>query len=101
MNTAKNIHKDFGGPIMKKFINAVSQIGRMPITFYKAGSSLVILALTGIYLLCEAEVDSGGVGVELYYAPMLDYILTTFLIFWAGMFLLDLAEREVKRSSLG
>ncbi len=86
---------------MKKFFSAISQIGRLPIAFYKAGCSLVILALTGIYLLCESEVNSGGVGVELYYAPMLDYIFTTFLIFWAGMFVLDLAEREAKKNSLG
>ncbi len=86
---------------MKKFFGAVSQIGKMPITFYKAGSSLVILALTGIYLLCETEVCSGGIGVEIYYAPMLDYILTTFLIFWAGMFLLDLVERDAKENSRG
>ena len=79
---------------MKKFLSAVSEIGRLPIRFYKSGSSIVILALTGIYLLCENDVRAGGVGVELYYAPMLDYILTAFLIFWAGMFILDLAEKE-------
>lgn len=84
---------------MNKIISAFSQIDRFPMAFYKAGASLVILALSGIYYLCEEEVERGGVGVELYYAPMLDYILTTFLIFWAGMLLLDLCFRERKANS--
>lgn len=87
--------------IMKKFYNAVSEIGRIPIGFFKAGCSIVIAALVGIYLLCYGEVRAGSVGVELYYAPMLDYILTTFIIFWVGMLLLDLVEREIKYNSLG
>ncbi len=86
---------------MKRFLNAVSEIGMIPIVFFKAGCSMVIAALTGIYLLCYGEVKAGGVGVELYYAPMLDYILTTFIIFWVGMLLLDLVEREIKFNSLG
>lgn len=84
---------------MKKIIKSFSEIGRMQIAFYKFGASLVILALSGIYYLCEAEVIKGGVGVELYYAPMLDYILTTYIIFWAGTLLLDLLSRERKANS--
>lgn len=84
---------------MKKFLNEISNIGHLPIILYKSGCSLVILTLMGIYLLCESEVMSGGIGVELYYAPMLDYILTTFVIFWAGMFILDLVERSAKTNS--
>jgi len=86
---------------MKKFIYEISNIGQLPIVLYKSGCSLVILALTGIYLLCESEVLSGGIGVELYYAPMLDYILTTFILFWAGMFILDLAQRQTNKNSHG
>lgn len=62
--------------------------------FFKFGCTLVLMALAGVYILCEQEVSAEGVGVELYYAPMLDYILTALLIFWAGMFLIDLAEKE-------
>ena len=70
-------------------------MSRLPVNFFKFGASLTILALSGIYLLCDEEVAKGGIGVELYYAPMLDYILTTFIIFWVGMFLLDITEKEI------
>ena len=65
---------------------------KIQIAFYKFGTSLVILVLSGIYYLCEADVNTGGTGVELYYAPMLDYVLTAYIIFWAGTLLLDLLE---------
>lgn len=86
---------------MKRFLKAVSEIGRIPMVFFKTGCSIVISALTGVLFLCYKDVRAGGVGVELYYAPMLDYILTTFIIFWVGMLLLDLVEKEIKNSSLG
>ncbi len=84
---------------MKKILKPFSEIGKMQIAFYKFGSSLVILVLSGIYYLCEADANKGSVGLELYYAPMLDYILTTYLIFWAGTLLLDLLSRERKANS--
>ena len=82
-----------------KIMKLVSEMEILPITFYKFGASLVILALSGIYYQCEADVGKGSLGVELYYAPMLDYILTTFAIFWAGTLLLDLLHREIKTNS--
>ncbi len=72
-----------------------SKMSRLPVDFFKFGTSLVLLVLSGIYLLCEEEVSNGGVGVELYYAPMLDYILTAFIIFWVGMFIIDITEKEI------
>lgn len=63
--------------------------------FFKFGSTLVLMALAGIYIMCEREVSAGSVGVEYYYDPMLDYILTAFLIFWGGTFLIDIAEKEI------
>ncbi len=83
--------------MMIKFYRSVSLIGRIPIDFFKGGCSMIILALTGIYLLCERDVIKGSTGVELYYAPMLDYILTAFIIYWAGMFLLDLVQKDIRR----
>lgn len=62
--------------------------------FFKFGSTLVLMALAGIYIMCEREVSAGGVGVELYYAPMVEYILMTFLIFWGGTFLIDITAKE-------
>lgn len=82
---------------MKRFLSAVSRIGKIPIAVYKGGSTLVILALAGIYFLCESEVSAGGVGVEFYYAPMLDCILMTFIIFWAGTLLLDLVDKDAQK----
>ncbi len=82
----------------KRIMNAISMIDAVPITFFKGGCSLVILALTGIYLLCEKDVMMGSKGVELYYAPMLDYILTAFIIYWAGMLLLDLVQKDIRRN---
>lgn len=83
----------------KKYIRSIpleiDKMSRLPIDFFKFGTTLVLLALTGIYLLCEREVEVGGVGVELFYAPMLDYILSSFIIFWAGMFILDLTQKEI------
>ena len=84
---------------MKRFLQAFSEIGKIQIAFYKFGTSLVIVVLSGIYYLCEADVNTGGTGVELYYAPMLDYVLTAYIIFWAGTLLLDLLERERKANS--
>ncbi len=83
---------------MYGFLREISMIGRIPITFFKGGCSLVILALTGIYLLCERDVMRGAVGVELHYAPMLEYILTAFIIYWAGMFLIDLVQKDIRRN---
>lgn len=84
---------------VKKFIKlsmkAFLGISNRATMFFKFGSSLVLLALCGIYMLCEQKVALGSVGVELYYAPMLDYILTAFLIFWGGTFLIDIAEKEI------
>ena len=84
---------------MKKIIRLFSEIENSTISFYKFGASIVILTLCAIYYLCEADVNAGCIGVELYYAPMLDYILTTYLIFWAGTLLLDLLARERKANS--
>ena len=85
--------------MFRKFINRMlegfAKMSRLPVDFYKFGASLTLLALSGIYLLCDEEVAKGGIGVELYYAPMLDYILTTFIIFWVGMFILDITEKEI------
>ncbi|MGM9642741.1 MAG: hypothetical protein ACI3XI_05985 [Eubacteriales bacterium] len=86
-----------GTTAIHKFHKFVGNIGKIPIMFFKAGCTLVILALTGIYLLCEREVLKGGIGVELYYAPMLDYILTAFIIFWAGMLFLDIIQKDIRR----
>lgn len=85
-----------GAAAIHKFHKLIGNIGRLPMIYFKAGCSLVILALTGIYLMCEREVLAGGVGVELYYAPMLDYILTAFIIFWAGMLLLDIIQKDIR-----
>ena len=82
-----------------KIFKKICEIEKVPMTFYKFGASIVILALCGIYYLCEDEVSMGGIGVELYYAPMLNYILTTYVIFWAGTLLLDLLHRERKANS--
>ncbi len=84
--------------MIAKFFRSISAIGRIPIAFYKSGCSMVILALTGIYLLCERDVKAGSLGIEVYYAPMLDYILTAFLIFWAGMLLLDTIQKDIRRN---
>ncbi len=85
--------------MFRKFINRMlnefDEMSRLPVDFFKFGASLTLLALSGIYLLCDEEVARGGIGVELYYAPMLDYILTTLIIFWAGMFILDITEKEI------
>ena len=85
--------------MLRNFLNRIliefSKMSRLPVNFFKFGASLTILALSGIYLLCDEEVAKGGIGVELYYAPMLDYILTTFIIFWVGMFLLDITEKDI------
>jgi len=78
-----------------RMLEGFEKMSRLPIDFFKSGASLTLLALSGIYLLCDEEVAKGGIGVELYYAPMLDYILTTFMIFWVGMFLLDITEKEI------
>lgn len=74
--------------------NGFNTMDKMPIDFFKFGTSLILMALSGIYFLCEEDVSIGSVGIELYYAPMLDYILTTFIIFWAGMFIIDITQRE-------
>ena len=71
-----------------------STIGKTPMIFFKIGCTTVIFALCGLCAMCYDEAIRGGVGMEIYYAPMLEYILTTFIIFWGGMFLLDLAEKE-------
>ena len=81
--------------MFKKMLLEFSKMSKLPVDFYKFGATLTLLALSGIYLLCEDEVARGGIGVELYYAPMLDYILTTFVIFWVGMFILDITEKEI------
>lgn len=85
--------------MLRNFLNRIliefSKMSRLAVNFFKFGASLTILALSGIYLLCDEEVARGGIGVELYYAPMLDYILTTFIIFWVGMFILDITEKEI------
>lgn len=80
---------------LKPIPREINKMAKLPIYFFKSGTTLVLLALSGIYLLCEDEVTRGGVGVELYYAPMLDYILTAFIIFWAGMFIIDITQKEI------
>lgn len=80
---------------MIKYLNTkFSSIGRIPMLFFQLGSTVVIGALCSLCSMCYDDAVNGGVGMELYYAPMLEYILTTFIIFWGGMFLLDLAEKE-------
>lgn len=81
--------------ILNRMLVEFAKMSKLTVDFFKFGASLTLLALSGIYLLCEEEVALGGVGVELHYAPMLDYILTTLLIFWAGMFIIDITEKEI------
>ena len=76
--------------LSKKF----SEIGALPMAFFKFGSTVVVSALLAICVLCYKESQLGSVGLELYYAPMLEYVLTAFIIFWGGTFLLDIAEKE-------
>ncbi len=71
-----------------------SAIGMIPMMFFRCGCTAVICALCGLCAMCYDEARRGGVGMAIYYAPMLDYVLTAFIIFWGGMFLLDLAEKE-------
>ena len=84
---------------MKKILISFEKIGKIQMAFYKLGASIVILALCGVYFLCEADAQTGSIGLELYYTPMLEYILTTYIIFWAGTLLLDLLSREKKTNS--
>lgn len=78
--------------LSRKAFGGISYISTV---FFKFGCTLVLMALAAVYILCDREVSAGGVGVELYYAPMLDYILTALLIFWGGTFLIDIAEKEI------
>lgn len=80
---------------MIKYLNLkFSTIGRMPLNFFRIGCTAVIGALCGLCAMCYDEASRGSVGMEIYFAPMLEYVLTAFIIFWGGMFLLDLAEKE-------
>ena len=80
---------------MIKYLNTkFSTIGRMPIIFFKSGCTAVICALAGLCSMCYEEVLLGSSGMELYYSPMLEYIMAAFIIFWGGMFILDIAEKE-------
>ncbi len=85
--------------MFKKYFNLMlvgfSKMSSLTVNFFKFGASLTLLALSSIYILCEDEVAHGSVGVKIYYAPMLDYILTTLLIFWVGMFIIDITEKEI------
>lgn len=80
---------------IKDIPKQINKMSHFTISFYKFGLSIVILALAGIYFLCEEDALNGSVGLEIYYAPMLDYILTTLCIFWAGTLLIDLTEKEI------
>ena len=90
----QNIHRKELHFMIKYLIFKFSCIGRIPIIFFKCGCTAVICALCALCSMCYDEFSRGGVGMALYYAPMLEYILTAFIIFWGGMFLLDLAEKE-------
>ena len=80
---------------MIKYLNLkFSTIGRMPLNFFRIGGTAVIGALCGLCAICYDEASRGSVGMEIYFAPMLEYVLTAFIIFWGGMFLLDMAEKE-------
>lgn len=80
---------------IKPIPEEINKMARLPIDFFKFGTTVVLLALCGIYLLCEEEVAVGSIGVALYYAPMLDYILTAFMIFCAGTFVIDLTQKGI------
>lgn len=80
---------------MIKYLNLkFDSIGMLPMTFFKLGATMVIGALCGICAMCYDEAARGSSGMELYYAPMLEYILTAFIIFWGGTLLIDIAEKE-------
>ena len=80
---------------MIKYLNSkFSSIGRIPLLYFRFGCTVVICALCALCSMCYEDSLKGGSGLELYYAPMLEYVMTTFIIFWGGMFLLDLAEKE-------
>ena len=80
---------------MIKYLNLkFSSIGKLPLLFFRIGCTIVICSLCRLCTMCYEEATKGSVGMALYYAPMLEYIMTTFIIFWGGMFLLDLAEKE-------
>ena len=81
---------------MIKYLSAkFSELGSMPMTFFKVGEGIVISALCGVCALCYEDSKRGSIGTEIYYAPMLEYILTSFIIIWGGTLLLDIAQKEM------
>lgn len=80
--------------MIKYLVLKFNSIGILPMTFFKLGATVVIGALCGICAMCYDEAALGSTGMELYYAPMLEYVLASFIIFWGGTLLLDIAEKE-------
>ena len=50
--------------ILDRMLIEFRRMSKLPIAFFKSGASITLLALSGIYLLCEEEVARGGGNVH-------------------------------------
>jgi hypothetical protein len=100
-----NIYKIFigrktalkGAIMQKRPFTTISEIGRRAMLVFRAGMSVVCIALAVIALLFCRDACVDALKAAHYYAPMLEYIAMTFLIVFTGSLLFDIAERYYEK----
>lgn len=80
----------------RMFLHSISQISPRAMLIFRLGASVVCLALAALSFLVERACSTDPVGAFFYYSPMVEYIVMSLLIVFAGTLAFDAAERYYK-----
>ena len=80
----------------KNFFKQVSEIPQKAVDMFKFGSTLTIISIAYIIVSLDFG-DSYLDGAYYYYLPVLEHILLSFVIYFGGMLLYDIAARSYKK----
>lgn len=84
-------------PTPSSIHRATLGISRASILLYRLGTSFTVIFLTVFLFHLQEDAAIYVDGLSLYYSPMLEYIYSSFLIYFVGMLLLDMAEKATRK----
>lgn len=78
-------------------LNVIDGMGHVSINYFKIGGTLTAASLLTVYFECCNEILKGSIGLDIYYAPYIERIIASFILFCACTFIIDLTEKETIR----
>ena len=80
-----------------RLLNAIDGMGIRSVNYFRIAGTLTVAALLITYFECWEEMMKGSVGLDIYYAPYIERIIASFVLFCTCTFIIDLTEKETIR----